>query len=485
MSDKYKKLFKNIGILTLGQFSSRVLFFLLVPLYTSVLTTEEYGIYDLIYTTISLLCPIATLNISVSTQRFLMDKDVDAVSISKISAKYACIGFIIPIGMVGFNYIVHVSQMLDDFGIQFLLLFSAVEFSGILVEYAVGSEQIKEAAISGVISTLLTLILNVVFLIVLDFGLNGYFIANSLGPIIQACYLFYSLKVWEKIRAKKYPNKKIEKAMLSFCIPQIANTISWWINNAADRYIITWFCGVAVNGVYSVAYKVPSIINVINGIFGQASGIVIVKNYDENDKDAFISKTYIIYNAGIVIACAGLILITKLVSYFMFAKDFYNAWVYVPLLLIASMFGALSGYLGNIFSAEKEAKLFARSTVIGAVINIILNIFLVYWCSAIGAAYATMISYIVVWGMRCFYVSRRIRFEVNLKADIRSYGLLLIQAIVIIYLPGDIITYFIEIILIFILILNNKNSLLLLINALKKMNCPKMESNKSGSKNMK
>ena len=60
----YKYLFKNIGLLTISQFGTKILVFLLVPLYTSVLSTSEYGTYDLFVTTINLLVPIVTLNLS-------------------------------------------------------------------------------------------------------------------------------------------------------------------------------------------------------------------------------------------------------------------------------------------------------------------------------------------------------------------------------------------------------------------------------------
>lgn len=461
MIEKYKKLFKNTGILTLGQFSSKLLVFLLVPLYTNVLTTEEYGTYDLLYTTVSLLYPIVTLNISVSAQRFLMDKDADVKTISKVSAKYACVGLIVLLGIITINKFFRISQLLSHYGIQFFLLFFAIEFSCLFVDYAIGLERMKDVAISGVVSTIITLVMNVLMLIVCDRGLNGYFIASISGPVFQTCYLFCTLKIWSKLARKYTLNRNLEKEMLTFCIPQIANTTSWWINNTADRYIITWFCGVGINGVYSIAYKIPSIINIFSGVFGQAWGVSVVKNYDSEDKDKFISKTYTLYNAVMVFTCSGLILFTRPIAHFLFAHEFYSAWIYVPLLLIASMFGALSGYLGGIFSAEKESKLFARSTVIGAAVNIVLNFILVYGIGAMGAAYATMISYVLVWGIRYFHVCRYIQFQINFRAGIVSYAILLLQSLLLMYLSETVAIYFLEFLLLVLLLLNNRKSILL------------------------
>ena len=72
---KSEYLLKNMGILTLSNFASKILVFLLVPIYTSILSTEEYGSYDLAVSTATLLFPILTLNIVDAVMRFSMDKD--------------------------------------------------------------------------------------------------------------------------------------------------------------------------------------------------------------------------------------------------------------------------------------------------------------------------------------------------------------------------------------------------------------------------
>ena len=73
MDNRYKYLIKNTGILTISSFSTKILTFLMVPLYTSVLTTEEYGTYDLAVSTVSLLIPILSVNIVDGVMRYSMD----------------------------------------------------------------------------------------------------------------------------------------------------------------------------------------------------------------------------------------------------------------------------------------------------------------------------------------------------------------------------------------------------------------------------
>ena len=73
--NKYTELIANTGALAIGNFSSKILVFLLVPLYTSVLTTEEYGFYDLVFTTIQLLIPVFTCNVTDAVLRFTLESE--------------------------------------------------------------------------------------------------------------------------------------------------------------------------------------------------------------------------------------------------------------------------------------------------------------------------------------------------------------------------------------------------------------------------
>ena len=216
----------------------------------------------------------------------------------------------------------------------------------------------------------------------------------------------------------------------------ILNSISWWISNASDRYVVIYYCGIAVNGIYSVAYKIPAVLNVIGNIVGQAAGVSIVKNYDYEDKEGFFINTYRIYSMIITILCSLIILLTKFIAKYMFANEFYEAWKYVPFLLVSSGYGALSGHLGSVFSAKKEANKYAQSTLIGAAINIIVNFALVPFIGAMGAAIATCISYLIIWIIRVYHTRKFIKVRFSLVLDICPIVFLMVQSITINLLEG-------------------------------------------------
>ena len=340
--NQYRYLFKNIGLLTLSSFATKLLSFFLVPLYTNVLTTTEYGTYDIFNTTVGVLLPILTLNIQESVIRFSMDENYDRKAIVTISIKYLLISNgIILIGLWA-NNVLRLSAIVTEYAFYFFLMFLAQSLSGIVTAYVRGIDRIKELSISSLFASIITIGLNIVFLVVIKLGLIGYFLANILGPLVQCVYLIVRTDILRNISLKNSFQDE-QKAMVNYCKPMIANSIAWWVNNVSDRYVVIFFCGIAENGIYSVASKIPSILNIFQTIFSQAWTLSAVRDFDPEDKNGFFSNTYRAYNCVMVIVCSAIILLDKVLAKFLYAKDFYVAWKYVPWLTIAIVFGAMSG----------------------------------------------------------------------------------------------------------------------------------------------
>lgn len=463
----YKYLAKNIGVLAISNFATKLLSFFLVPLYTSILTTSEYGTYDLFSTTVYLLVPILTLNIQDATIRFSLDENYDKKNIISVSLNIFIKGLVILLVFSALNYITNILPIFNDYIIVFIFMYIFQALVGIMTSFARGCEKITEISIASVLGSVIFIGLNIAFLVVFKWGLMGYFLSSILGNLSQVIYLIYVTKLCKYI-GKQKDDKATRTEMLNYSCPLIANTVAWWVTNASDRYIVIWLCGTTANGIYSVAYKIPSVLNILQSIFTDAWTLSAVKAFDSEDKDGFFSNMYNGYNCLMVLACSFLIFSDKFFAKILYANDFYKAWEYVPFLLISIVFGATSGYIGGIFSALKKAKILAQSTTVGAVANIILNVILVYIIGTIGAAISTAISYIIVWGIRLYYMNKYLHTELNLKRDIISYVILFFQAIAIILIPTGLIMYSIEGIMFIVLILLYHKEIAMPIAILKK-----------------
>jgi O-antigen/teichoic acid export membrane protein len=177
-------------------------------------------------------------------------------------------------------------------------------------------------------------------------------------------------------------------------------TIGWWANSASDRYMVTYFCGITVNGIYSISYRIPNLVVTVQNIFIQAWGISAIKEVDSESNKSFYKNTFVYFNSLLVLCSTFIILLVKFIAKVLFAKEFYEAWLYVPVLLLSSVFNANSGYLGAIISAKKHTVLLGKSGFWGIVTNILLNLILIYYYGAQGAALATAISSYIIYFVR-------------------------------------------------------------------------------------
>lgn len=450
-SEKYKYLATNIGLLTLSSFATKLLSFFLVPLYTNILSTTEYGINDLFYSTAGILVPVLTLNIQDSVMRFAMDKKYEKKMVLAVGIRYLINGaFIVLTGLI-INYIFEVQTLFKTYAAYFFLIFLSQALSGLILAYIRGTNRIADLSVSSIINSVVIICCNILFLVVFKWGLIGYFLANIIGPFLQCIFLILRAHVIRDANLF-YGDKTVSREMTAYSRPLIANAIGWWINNAFDKYIVIYSLGMAENGIYSVAGKIPSILNIFQTIFAQAWTLSAVKDYDPEDKNGFFAKTYAMYNCLMTVVCSALIVGDKILARVLYAKEFYAAWKYVPWLTIAILFGSLTGYLGGFFSAVKDSKHVARSTLIGSVCNIILNFCLTPVIGAMGAAIATAVSYFAVWIIRLLQSKKYIKLKINLSRDFAAYIGLVIQAFILLLLDG-IFLYGTEILLFIIILL--------------------------------
>lgn len=427
---KLKYLAGNIALFSISNFVSKILVFLLVPLYTGVLTTYEYGIADIMQVTMLLLVPALTVNMGEAALRFGIERDNKRGAILKCGLKYVLRADIIVIILCTIAA-VFVSREIKWYLILFAFLFSSNALYEYLVLFFQGCEKVTIVVLGSISSTLTMIITNLIFLLVLKTGLSGYVFAQVIAfSTSSVIMLILGLKKGSEINLET--DLELNKEMLKYSRPLLMYSTGSWVNNAADRYIVAGVCGSAANGVYGVSYKIPAILMVFQRIFAQAWQMSATKSYKDEHSDEFFSAMYRGYNSFMVLGCAGLILVVRFLAFLLFKKDFYEAWRMVPPLLISVIFGALTGFLGSISLAHKDSKSMGIATGIGALINIVLNFSLVPNFGAMGAAWATAASYFTMYFMAFLIVRKYVRIDFNPVKDYLVYILIIIESIVMI-----------------------------------------------------
>lgn len=400
-----KDLIKNFSTLAIGTLGSKFLTLLIIPIYTSVLSTTDIGKYDLINTIISMAIPLLTLNVAEGVLRYLLDKDYSVSDVKRIGHKYVWMSIVIFSLLVFMFFLISTDQITMVQSLIVIALYASDVWYNYFLREKRGEGLFKPISIAGILNTVCCFVLCCLFLLVFKMGLEGYAMAYVLGNTFACIYLFYAGDRQQTSIGVVNGTKKenVEKAILSYSIPLIINALSWWVNDYSDRYVVIWLCGMSASGIYSLAYKIPAILNIIQTVFNQAWIVSTVKAEEEgNVTDVVI--VYKLYRSTLFIGCAMLLFLTKFIATLLYAKDFFTAWVYTPYLITAIIYNSLSGCIGGILAAKKKTKIYSLSTFAGAIANIILNIVLVRKFGVIGAAIATLVSCILVYIIRIVYL---------------------------------------------------------------------------------
>lgn len=463
--DKVKYLGKNTLIFTISSFGTKFLSFLLVPLYTNVLTTSEYGMVDIMNTTAILMIYIFTINISDAVLRFGLEKKNERVEVLNYGFQVLLKGSVL-LGFVMFIVqSVHVFNYSYAFYTFIFSYFFWTALYEILTNFLRAIDKMKEVAIAGIVSSLIMILSNIFGLLIFKTGVFGYLFAQFFGPLVSCVYCLYIINMNVSLK-EIFRNScclSIKKEMRKYSVPLIFNSISLWINAYLDRYFVVGMCGSDANGLYAVAGKIPTILTTCYTVFTMAWNISAIKDFDSKDSDGFISQTYEVYSSLLVIVCSCIIICNVPLAKILYAKDFFEAWKYSSIMLIYVMFNAFTAFMGSLFSAIKKTRVIAITTVISALVNIVLNIILIPKFEITGAAIATVICYVVMWGIRYFILKNYMDFKINIKRDCVAYFLLIIQVVfehldnhfylgqfcvlfVLSYLYKDLIKYFFELV---------------------------------------
>ena len=427
---KYRYLAGNIALFSVSNFVSKILVFLLVPLYTGVLTTYEYGVADILQVTMLLLVPALTENMGEAALRFGIEETGRRGSILRCGLKYVLRADVIVLILAGVLAI-FVTGPIKWYVFCFVFLFAANSMYEYLVLYFQGCEMVPIVVGGSLCSTTVMIACNLIFLLVIKTGLNGYIFSQVIAyAAASLLMLLLSRRTLKEMSFER--DAALEREMVTYSRPMLAYSTASWVNNAADRYIVAGICGAAANGVYGVAYKIPAILMVFQRVFAQAWQLSATKSHNEGEGGEFFSSMYKVYNTVMVIGCSVLIFMVRPLAYVLFQKDFFAAWKFVPPLLISVIFGALTGFLGSICLAHKDSKSMGLATGVGALANVILNLITVPYFGAMGAAWATAFSYFLMSALALYFVRKHEKLSHNRLRDYMSYVLLIIEAVIMI-----------------------------------------------------
>lgn len=419
----YKKLGKDVLLMTIGSFGSKLLNLVFVPLYTAILTTEEYGVADLISTTTTLLFPFFSLIICEAMMRFALDKKNDPKQVYTIGMKISFLGIF---AFLFLSPIILLTPLKDQYGFV-IAYYITYSLHHALSYFVRGINKIKTFAFAGVVQTLIVVLTNVLFLVVLKWGITGYLVSSVLGSVVSIIYMFVSAKLYKYGFKMQKTDRLLQKKMIAYAVPLIPNSASWWLADAASRFFLIAFIGTSASGLFSIANKIPHIMTTMTGIIGRAWKINSTDGFGTEESRKFFEDAFSKLTSVMLLAISMMLVVNKPLASLLFQKDFYQAWQYAPLLLFSTCMHAYAEFYGSIYTGAYKTKFLVISTGMGAIINVVLNYLLIPVLGIMGAAISVASAQTVIFLSRVIHSRSILKMRINWKRDIPCYILVLIQ----------------------------------------------------------
>ena len=426
MAGKKTSFSKNLLTIIIGSASTKLISFLLVPFYTGILSTDELGSVDIAITAASLLLPLFTGVIFEATLRFALDEKQDKRQVFSTTIYVDAIGILV---FLLLSPLALLYPPLKQNYLLFVLYFISLVINDSLSYFARGLNEIKKYTLASVVQTVMLCLLNIYFLAVAKIGVTGYFLSYIFSLTCGSIFLWFGLRMNRYLINPRQVDASVSRNMLKYSIPMIPNTISWWISSSSDRFFIVEMCGISSNGIYSVASKLSTAISLGTSIFNTAWQISAVEDYGTDASKKRYSLMCFNYYSIMLVLGSGIIVFTRFLAKVLFQQEFFEAWQYVPVLVVAACFHAFSTFIGSVFTTTKNTKYMSYTTLLGAGTNIVMNYFFIKSFGTMGAAIATLCSYIMVYISRYYFAQKIYSFPVRIFNDLFCFLILISQMI--------------------------------------------------------
>ncbi len=412
--NRSEKLVKNTAILAFGTLCTKVLTFIMVPLFSSWLTTEEYGDFDLLCTYITLAIPLITLSCGEAVFRKLLDEKDEIRRKSIVSTCLAIV--LVGLTVLTLAIVFVFSKYYPNAVVSFLALAIAETVNNFLQYYVRGKKRLSVYSIGSISFVISMSAFVTIFVLLFDMGLQGILWGYTAGYCTSSVIFILTTKMWKDFKPRTVSASTF-KEVISYSAPLIPNSVSWWIANASDRTIINIVLGSAANGIYAIANKIPSICTALFSVFHLSWQETASDSINDSDREIYYCRVYNKTTKMILSICSVVLSVNIVLFDVILDPRYITAQYHVPILMSAIVFSFLAQFIGGIFIGFQNTKVNGLTTVIAAISNIIIHLCLINFIGLYAASISTLSSYIVLYIIRIIMI----RKYVKLKMDKRAY----------------------------------------------------------------
>ena len=390
--NRKKELVKNTFIISIGKFSTRIVSFLLLPLYTSILLPAEKGQVDLLNKISLFLIPIITLQMDEALFRFLIDAK-DNNDRKNIFSQLVIFSLI---SSVTWSILIFIfGNILNYQYTNWLIFYCLSSFVYTVVNgFLRGEGNFKMYSLLAFLNSFINIVLNVIFLAVVRTGLEGMFLSYIIASLGTGIFGLVYLKAYKLVSLRL--DKGTMKDMVKYALPLVPTNISWSIITLTDSLMITNYLGDSMNGIYSTGNTFPTIMNTFYGFFNTSWRESASRALKEDNRNEFYGSVYLNirrFLIGISLLIIGMI---PFVFGILVNEKYNEAYIYIPLMVLSVYASSLASFSSGIFSAYKDTKILAPTTFVAALINLAFNLIFINKLGLFAPILGTLISYSLI-----------------------------------------------------------------------------------------
>lgn len=400
---KYSRLGKNTMLVFIGNIGSKLLSFLMLPVYTAWFSQGDYGTIDLITVCISLLSIFATCSIADSIFRFPKDCSFEDQK-KYFTSGLSVVLFGLIITALVFFALKQFWNTDDNVFIHYINfiwgILCVTVFQNYLQQFTRSIDKMNVYVIAGVLLT--AFIVAGSFLLIPRFGIIGYLWSQIISMGLVSVYTIVHAKLYRYVSLNSFSAFRI-KEMLIYSLPLIPNGTMWWILSYSNRFFLEKSAGLDAIGVLAVSNKFPTLISMVFNMFFISWQISVLEEFKKADYSTFYNKIFRLIYVLLLILTIGISICSYWLVQFMADSKFIDAWRYIPVLSLAVMLSAIASFVGTNFLATKETKYFLISSIVGAIVSIGGNIIFIPVGGLMAAAYVVVLSNMAMLLVRVFY----------------------------------------------------------------------------------
>lgn len=411
-----RRLIRNTGIIAVGGMATKLVQFLLLPLYTTVLSTGEYGTVDYINTIALFLVPAVSLLMDEAMFRFLIDCDDDLARTKVVTTSCA----VLLIGCVVFAAaLLAVWLVWRPGNLGWVAALVVVQCLLAMVSAVMrGFGDTVAFAAMNFIASLATIVLNVLFIAVFRWGVVGMLAATVIAQGSTAAVFAVRKRLWRFVDAETL-SKAEAREMVRYSLPLIPNKVSWTVMNMLDRLIIMNTVGANAAGVYAVSYKFPGVMDQVYGFFYQSWKESSARALNgEEDVGSFYNSVYRALRRFMMAVVLVMTALMPLVYGLLVMGSFDEGILYVPILLLATYFSNISGFYGGVFTAHRDTRIMGTTTVVSALLCVALCFALIPTFGLYGASAATLAATFTVSEYRRIKVAKYVQLSEDRREQV-------------------------------------------------------------------